>query len=127
MCLISIKESILNLIYTHRQYWKCLQYQGNFTINGTESGPTSPPKHTPSITFIGPTEEETKHSRDTRNCYAVLAPEQERIFLERLQYLKSSELLLGTSITNCFFFIFFCCFFRYVLLLSYFSTSLIIN
>ncbi|XP_068213599.1 uncharacterized protein HDAC6 isoform X1 [Palaemon carinicauda] len=46
----SIQESILNLIYAQRPYWKCFQYQGSFST----SEEFAMPKHMPSATFKGP-------------------------------------------------------------------------
>ncbi|XP_014219732.1 histone deacetylase 6 [Copidosoma floridanum] len=64
----SIQETILNVIYAHRAYWKCYQYQDSYSIDKTSSI-NKKDKHLPTVSFNGPETFPTVY--ETRNCYPV--------------------------------------------------------
>ena len=78
----------MNLIYAQRQYWKCLQYQGTFSLKNSVTKST---RHIPSIKFIGSSASEKENAKATRDCYAVLTPEQEKYFATKLTRLKNGK------------------------------------
>ena len=48
----SIKETILNVIYAHRVYWKCYQYQEAYSINSeSENREENNNRHMPVVIF----------------------------------------------------------------------------
>ncbi|XP_023297064.2 histone deacetylase 6 isoform X1 [Lucilia cuprina] len=49
----SIQESILNCIYSHRPYWKCLQVQDTYTMEDLNNVNPQPNLHKVSRLFIG--------------------------------------------------------------------------
>lgn len=51
----SLQETLLNIIYVQRPYWKCFQYQGSFSVKESSCGQARA-RHTPMVTFLGPTE-----------------------------------------------------------------------
>nr|XP_045600455.1 histone deacetylase 6-like isoform X1 [Procambarus clarkii] len=80
----SLRESLLNLIYVQRAYWKCFQYQGSFSTR-EESSESIKDRHTPSLTFFGhDVRPLTFQTRDIHN-------EQSSEFLERIR-LKLTQL-----------------------------------
>ncbi|KAM7349007.1 histone deacetylase 6 isoform 4-T4 [Cochliomyia hominivorax] len=50
---LSIQESILNCIYSHRPYWKCLQVQDTYTMEDLNNVNPQPNLHKVSRLFIG--------------------------------------------------------------------------
>lgn len=89
----SIRESILNCIYTQRPYWNCYTFQPTYTT-------TSPPnvcdvnkvKHTVAIRWEG---DETRPEINlTRDCYPVQDNGARRLIADRLDYLRSATDLL---------------------------------
>ncbi|KAK8746020.1 hypothetical protein OTU49_017225, partial [Cherax quadricarinatus] len=85
---LSLRESLLNLIYVQRPYWKCFQYQGSFSVQ-EESGETVKARHTPSLTFLGL--DARPYKFPTRNIHAVQPPEQLEKIRLKLTQLKQKE------------------------------------
>ncbi|KZC13630.1 Histone deacetylase 6, partial [Dufourea novaeangliae] len=70
---LSIRDSILNTIYSHRPYWKCYQYQDMYSINSTSNKEPSINQHLPVVTFKGTEDRPDKY--ETSNCYLVHSKE----------------------------------------------------
>ncbi|XP_015587407.1 histone deacetylase 6 isoform X1 [Cephus cinctus] len=70
----SIRETILNIIYIHKPYWNCYQYQETYSINSTTNNEEeNNNRHLPTVIYKG---DETKPDfYETRNCYPVQSPE----------------------------------------------------
>ncbi|XP_071547214.1 uncharacterized protein HDAC6 isoform X2 [Panulirus ornatus] len=84
----SLRESLLNVIYVHRPYWKCFQYQGSFSVKEALNE-TAGMRHTPSLSFIGPTVRPVTYP--TRDFHQKLSPEHlEKTKLKLIQ-LKQKE------------------------------------
>ncbi|KAK0180458.1 hypothetical protein PV327_006097 [Microctonus hyperodae] len=67
----SIRETILNVIYSHRPYWKCYEYQDTYSIHSilTTEEQSESNRHLPAVIFNG---DETKPEiYQTRNCYPI--------------------------------------------------------
>lgn len=82
----SIRETILNVIYTHKPYWNCYQYQEIYSINSQPTNNDNTERHLPVVIYNG---DETKPEFYlTRDCYPI----QSKIFLrnvhDRLDNLK---------------------------------------
>lgn len=76
----SMCESLLNLIYVQRPYWKCFQYQGSFSVHEKTNGDTGE-RHIPTLSYLGNATKPLKY--DTRNCYPVQSQEaKEKIGLQ---------------------------------------------
>lgn len=74
----SIRETILNAIYTHKPYWNCYQYQETYTKNSQASNNDEIERHHPIVIYNG---DETKPEfYQTRDCYPV----QSEIFLRNV-------------------------------------------
>ncbi|XP_069991653.1 uncharacterized protein HDAC6 isoform X4 [Penaeus vannamei] len=77
---LSMCESLLNLIYVQRPYWKCFQYQGSFSVHEKTNGDTGE-RHIPTLSYLGNATKPLKY--DTRNCYPVQSQEaKEKIGLQ---------------------------------------------
>uniref|UniRef100_A0A1B6EJ36 Protein deacetylase HDAC6 n=1 Tax=Cuerna arida TaxID=1464854 RepID=A0A1B6EJ36_9HEMI len=61
----SIQTSILNCIYSHRQFWQCFQWQGSYST--VDRDPESESQHWPEVHFRynGPARMEVYPTRDT--------------------------------------------------------------
>ncbi|KAG5329379.1 HDAC6 deacetylase, partial [Acromyrmex heyeri] len=71
---LSIRDTILNVIYSHKPYWKCYQYQDTHSINSvTHSKEEIANRHVVTMTFKGSEVKLEKY--DTRNCYPVQSKE----------------------------------------------------
>ncbi|XP_064091423.1 uncharacterized protein LOC135205071 isoform X2 [Macrobrachium nipponense] len=81
----SIQESILNLIYAQRPYWKCFQYQSSFSVN--EEVAIS--KHVPSVTYRG--NESISVTYPTRSIYPFHSAIKLEEIAIRLKTLKGKE------------------------------------
>lgn len=82
----SMQESILNCIYSHRNYWKCLQVHRTYDLDELKRNPTKD-MHIVQQTFIG-SSEPIPERFETRNCYPVQSNDQLQKIAERLQHLK---------------------------------------
>ncbi|KAJ8683629.1 hypothetical protein QAD02_019421 [Eretmocerus hayati] len=71
----SIQETILNVIYAHRPYWKCYGYQDSYNVNNTNSDDLKE-RHLPQVFFNGP--DTLSSVFETRNCYPVQSYEELR-------------------------------------------------
>ncbi|XP_015110573.1 histone deacetylase 6 [Diachasma alloeum] len=81
----TITETILNVIYTHKPYWGCYQYQDTYSVN-SGSGSDDIVKHLPKVVYEG---DETKPEfYQTRDCYPVQSETQLNEIHNRLVLLK---------------------------------------
>ncbi|XP_012219597.1 histone deacetylase 6 isoform X2 [Linepithema humile] len=70
----SIRDTILNVIYAHRPYWKCYQYQDTHSVNSvTHNKEEIANRHVIIVTYKGSEVKPDKY--DTRNCYPVQSTE----------------------------------------------------
>ncbi|XP_050461613.1 histone deacetylase 6 isoform X2 [Cataglyphis hispanica] len=88
----SIRDTILNVIYAHRPYWKCYQYQDTYSINSiTHNKEELANRHVVMVTYKGSIFKPDKY--ETRNCY----PTQSKEVLEMIDK-KLNELILFTKL-----------------------------
>ncbi|CAL1678585.1 unnamed protein product [Lasius platythorax] len=88
----SIRDTILNVIYAHRPYWKCYQYQETHSINSiTHNKEELANRHVVMVTYKGSIFKPDKY--ETRNCY----PTQSKEVLEVMEK-KLNELILFTNL-----------------------------
>lgn len=90
----SIAESILNCIYSHKNYWKRLQMHRTHESKELESNPPPHDLHIVEQKFIGSNEPRPERF-ETRNCYPVQSSQQLSKIAERLLNLK-----LTTNLTS---------------------------
>ncbi|XP_018305057.1 histone deacetylase 6 isoform X2 [Mycetomoellerius zeteki] len=89
---LSIRDTILNVIYAHKPYWKCYQYQETHSINSvTHNKEEIANRHVATVTFKG--NEVKLEKYDTRNCYPVQSKETLEV-VER----KLNELIQSTNL-----------------------------
>ncbi|RLU20621.1 hypothetical protein DMN91_007234 [Ooceraea biroi] len=70
----SIRETILNVIYAHKPYWKCYQYQDTYNINSvTHNKEEMANRHIVMVTYKGSEVKPEKY--ETRNCYPIQSKE----------------------------------------------------
>nr|XP_046470327.1 histone deacetylase 6 isoform X2 [Neodiprion pinetum] len=82
----SIQESILNVIYAHKSYWSCYQYQDTHSLNvPANSIEEKNNRHLPNIIFKN--REPKPEIYDTRNCYPVPSAELAAEFDTKLNLL----------------------------------------
>ncbi|XP_034945547.1 histone deacetylase 6 isoform X2 [Chelonus insularis] len=76
----SVKKTILNVIYAHKPYWNCYEYQEVYNIHQKSDGKYEEyERHLPEVIFKG---DETKPDTYlTRNCYPI----QSRAFLTEIR------------------------------------------
>ncbi|KAG7171304.1 histone deacetylase 6-like [Homarus americanus] len=84
----SLRETLLNLIYVQRPYWKCFQYQGSFSVR-EESNEAVKARHTPSLTFLGLNARPLRFP--TREVHIVQSPELLERIKSKLLQLKLKE------------------------------------
>ncbi|XP_018376605.1 PREDICTED: histone deacetylase 6 isoform X2 [Trachymyrmex cornetzi] len=83
---LSIRNTILNVIYSHKPYWKCYQYQETHSINSvTHSKEEIANRHVVTMTFKGSEVKLEKY--DTRNCYPVQSKETLEVVEKKLDEL----------------------------------------
>ncbi|XP_011060055.1 PREDICTED: histone deacetylase 6 isoform X4 [Acromyrmex echinatior] len=83
---LSIRDTILNVIYSHKPYWKCYQYQDTHSINSvTHSKEEIANRHVVTMTFKGSEVKLEKY--DTRNCYPVQSKETLEVMEKKLNEL----------------------------------------
>ncbi|XP_012278697.1 histone deacetylase 6 isoform X2 [Orussus abietinus] len=70
----SIRETILNVIYAHKPYWTCYQYQDTYNIDSvTSNAEENNNRHLPAVIYRG---DETKPDfYETRSCYPIQSKE----------------------------------------------------
>ncbi|XP_075221474.1 histone deacetylase 6 isoform X2 [Lycorma delicatula] len=93
----SITTSILNAIYSHRDYWKCFQLQESFSLEELEESDDEifnrPVRHVPEIIFnfndLKPT------TYPTRDCYPIRSEQLIELFNYSLNKLISETKLLN--------------------------------
>ncbi|XP_073957715.1 histone deacetylase 6 isoform X3 [Choristoneura fumiferana] len=83
----SIRDTILNCIYTHKQHWRCYNYQHTYSTDGIPNVcDRAKQKHTVAVRWEG---DETRPDRFlTRDCYPLQDNETKRKILERLNHLR---------------------------------------
>ncbi|KAG5326611.1 HDAC6 deacetylase, partial [Pseudoatta argentina] len=83
---LSIRDTILNVIYSHKPYWKCYQYQDTHSINSvTHSKEEIANRHVVTMMFKGSEVKLEKY--DTRNCYPVQSKETLEVVEKKLNEL----------------------------------------
>lgn len=83
-----IRDTILNCIYAHKQYWRCYNYQLTYSIDDTIPNvcDRQKQKHTVAVRWEG---DETRPDRfATRDCYPLQDNETIRRNLEMLNRLR---------------------------------------
>ncbi|XP_042878465.1 histone deacetylase 6-like isoform X3 [Penaeus japonicus] len=85
---LSICESLLNLIYVQRPYWKCFQYQGSFSVHEKTNGDAGE-RHIPTLSYLGNATKPLKY--ETRNCYPVQSQEDKEKIRLKLARLKQDK------------------------------------
>ncbi|KAL6254921.1 hypothetical protein P5V15_014263 [Pogonomyrmex californicus] len=88
----SIRDTILNVIYAHKPYWKCYQYQDTYSINSiTHNKEEIANRHIVTVTYKGNVIKPDKY--ETRNCY----PTQNKEMLVKVEE-KLDELIHFTKL-----------------------------
>ncbi|KYM93108.1 Histone deacetylase 6 [Atta colombica] len=83
---LSIRDTILNVIYSHKPYWKCYQYQDTHSINSVaHSKEEIANRHVVMMTFKGSEIKLEKY--DTRNCYPIQSKETLEVMEKKLNEL----------------------------------------
>ncbi|CAL7939697.1 unnamed protein product [Xylocopa violacea] len=83
---ISIRDTILNTIYSHKPFWKCYQYQETYSINSTTNNKEeSANQHLPVVIFKGTDGHPEVY--ETRNCYPIQSKEVVEMIEEQLNAL----------------------------------------
>lgn len=93
----SIRESILNVIYTHRPYWRCFQMQPQYSISDPVTD-ISRHRHLPSIHYVS-TPIPARY--ETRNCYPKQNEEFYRLSDQRIDYLIANTKLFTPPNRAC--------------------------
>lgn len=96
----SMVESILNCIYSHRKYWKCLQIHKTYELEELKSK-TAKYLHVVQQKFIG-SGEPIPERFETRNCYPVQSSERLKQIAQRLQNLKITTNLSSAPNRVCY-------------------------
>ncbi|XP_030382425.1 histone deacetylase 6 isoform X2 [Scaptodrosophila lebanonensis] len=96
-------EAILNCIFTHRPYWRCLQLQQQYTVeelNNVQPLPGAAPLHRVQRTWLGaPPPPDRYPTRDTAPC---IPPEVTARKLERLRLLQAETRLSTPPVRVCY-------------------------
>ena len=85
------------MIYTHRDYWNCYQFQEKFSINAETNKKVN--QHTPTIKFLGTCEKPEKY--ETRNCYPVQSQQLIDDLMRRLNLLIANTKLTFAPYRVC--------------------------
>lgn len=96
----SMMETIMNCIYSHRDYWKCLQMHKTYESKELLQGPSSD-FHVVEQKFIGSGEPRPERF-ETRNCYPVQSNDELTKISERLQKLKITTDLTSAPKRVCY-------------------------
>lgn len=94
-----MRESILNCIYSHRNYFKCLQVHKTYDLQELKSNIKD--LHIVEQKFIG-SGEPLPERFETRNCYPVQSSHRQRKISERLRQLKFSTNLSFAQNRVCY-------------------------
>ncbi|XP_026287181.1 histone deacetylase 6 isoform X1 [Frankliniella occidentalis] len=92
-----IRNTILDVIYSHRPFWNCFQLQDTWSLSEQENKDplvSLPARHIPRAIFLGPTGPPPS-SFETRNCYPV----QSSVFLMSVAS-KLNSLISSTKLIN---------------------------
>lgn len=95
-----MQESILNCIYSHRSYWKCLQVHRTYDLEELQNR-RSNDLHVVEKKFLGGDEPRPERF-ETRNCYPLQSSETKKKISERLQQLKITTNLSSASHRVCY-------------------------
>ena len=90
----------MNCIYTHRNYWKCLQVHKTYEVEELNSN-TAEDLHVVEQKFIG-SAEPTPERFETRNCYPVQNTERLTEIAIRLQQLRITTNLSAAPNRVCY-------------------------
>lgn len=90
----------MNCIYSHRNYWKCLQVHKTYDLDELKTN-ASKDLHTVEQKFIGSGEPRPERF-ETRNCYPVQSNDQLRRIADRLQQLKITTNLSSAPNRVCY-------------------------
>ncbi|KAJ9582108.1 hypothetical protein L9F63_003564, partial [Diploptera punctata] len=66
-----IRETILNVIYTHCDYWQCYHFQDKFSVHAESNKKMV--QHIPTVKFLSSEKKPDKY--ETRNCYPIQSKE----------------------------------------------------
>nr|XP_014087737.1 histone deacetylase 6 isoform X1 [Bactrocera oleae] len=95
-----LQDTILNCIYAHRQYWRCLQIQPMYTMEELNNVNPQPKLHKVSRLFIGG--QPLPERFPTRDTAPVTIPEVVAQNTKRLQFLKKETKLLAPKVRVCY-------------------------
>uniref|UniRef100_A0A1B6LQS3 UBP-type domain-containing protein n=1 Tax=Graphocephala atropunctata TaxID=36148 RepID=A0A1B6LQS3_9HEMI len=96
---LSIQESILNCIYSHRRFWQCFQWQGSYLARDRD--PESDSQHWPEVLYKygGPARLEVYPTRD---CCPVQSQDTRDEINRTLDHLVAETKLFKTKHDVCF-------------------------
>lgn len=92
-----IRNTLLDVIYSHRSYWECFQMQETWSLaeqENKEPQVTVPARHIPRAIYLGPTGPPPSYY-ETRNCYPV----QSSVFLMSVAS-KLNSLISNTKLIS---------------------------
>ncbi|XP_055390251.1 histone deacetylase 6 isoform X2 [Condylostylus longicornis] len=95
-----VQEAILNCIYAHRPYWKCLQIQNTYTLEDLNNCNPQPDLH--KVTALFKWNEPVPEKFPTRGCYPIQDRLVERSIESRLRQLKLSTKLTFPKTRVCY-------------------------
>ncbi|XP_051155205.1 histone deacetylase 6 isoform X2 [Leptopilina boulardi] len=95
----SICKTILNVIYTHRSYWKCYQFQGSYSICSKIFDEECEKRYLPICIYNNSNVVQTTH--ETRNCYPAQSIEKKAEIREALSTLKQCTNLNKSQYKLC--------------------------
>lgn len=96
----SIRNTILNVIYSHRPYWRCYEYQDTYSLHSDPpSNHEDNERHLPLVTFTGNEIKPTIY--ETRNCYPIQSETTLNDIHNRLLILKQSTNLSKAPYQVC--------------------------
>lgn len=99
---VSIQETILNCISSHRPYWQCYQFQGKF--NASERQLDNPKQHWPVARYLHSYTKNTIQPQiryQTRDCYPMQSQERINSITQTLNFLISVTKLLSPQYKVC--------------------------
>lgn len=96
----SVRETILNVIYTHKPFWKCYQYQGSYSFYSNEINENCEERHIPICTFSN-SNATVSSTYETRNCYPVQSTEKKAEIQAALSFLKQCTNLNKAQFKLC--------------------------
>ncbi|XP_039760371.1 histone deacetylase 6 isoform X1 [Pararge aegeria] len=84
----SIRETILNCIYAHKNHWRCYQFQPKYSVDTTVANVCDGEKEKHTVTVLWEGDELRSDVFATRDCYPVQSDETIRLFEEKLDHLS---------------------------------------